>query len=261
VSKLLPEKSLKLVAAAILLATLCFSICNAQVSNYQPTVLTNAQAFLQVSYPELFGRGLNLNLRTTQPIDNTWRQIYDINFDVFLYNPQSEKMLNPPFDPKTGQQLPPPENTVLLKGDILFNRKGQLNQFSVGDCTLAHYKENVAIQKLVESHPEWSEAQAFSALEKAGARFGPKSKEELLQTIHLDKYKQFLGNFAIKTVEFVGLEQSHEGSFAHLWWSVRLDAESPSGTHSSYTLIFEPFGGKLTQILQAAPTPHTTPCP
>jgi len=244
-------------AACLLLAILFLgasgAISHSQTANDQDNVLTRVQAFLQVSYPELFGKGLDLNVRTTQPIDNTWRQIYDIKFDVLLYNPQSERMINPPVDSRTGLPVPPPKNTVLLRGSIWFDQEGRLNKFSVGDCALDHYKKNAAVRKLVESHPEWSEAQAFAALKKAGARFGPESKEELLKTIRLDKYEQFLGHFTVKSVEFVGLGQSHEGDFASLWWSIRVDAESPGGAHSFFSLIFEPFEGKLTEALHSPP--------
>jgi hypothetical protein len=136
-----------------------------------------------------------------------------------------------------------------LRGSISFTREGRVHQFYVGDSALSHSKENDAIRRQVESHPEWSEAQALVELRKAGARFGPASKEELLQAIQLQKYERFLGHFTIKSVEFVGLTEPHAGNFASLSWSIRLDVESPGGSHSPYTLVFEPFGGKLTEVL------------
>jgi hypothetical protein len=135
-------------------------------------------------------------------------------------------MLNPPHDAKTGKQLRPSQN-VVFQGGIWFNREGRLHQFWAGDCDFVNYKKNQAIQKLVESHPEWSEAQAFAALKKAGARYGPANKDEFVKAIRLEKYEAFLGHFTVRSAEFGGLAEPHEGSFALLWWSVKLDVELP----------------------------------
>lgn len=244
-----PSRTLGLLISIIVVSVTSPVNSDAQVSNDRDTVLTSAHDFLRSSYPELVGRDLLLDLSITQGIDSPWTQIYEMRLDVKPHDPRSEGMLNPPFDPKTGKQLPPPENAPLLQGSISFTREGRVHQFYVGDCALSHSKENDAIRRQVESHPEWSEAQALVELGKAGARFGPASKEELLQAIQLQKYERFLGHFTIKSVEFVGLTEPHAGNFASLSWSIRLDVESSGGSHSPYTLVFEPFGGKLTEVL------------
>lgn len=236
---------------AILLLGFWPSISRAQNLNDQDTVLTRARDFLQAFYPELFGKGLRLNLHTSQGIDHSWRQIYGIQFDVKPYDPHSERMLNPPFDARSGKRLPAPDNSALLEGLIWFNQGGWLHQVDVVG-PIVHTEQNEAIHKLVESHPEWSELQAFEALKAAGAHYGPGDKEELLKKNQLEKLERFLGHFSVKSGEFHGLGELHEGNFAELYWSVDLEVNSPNGGQSSYSLIFEPFEGKLTQIIQGS---------
>ena len=113
----------------------------------------------------------------------------------------------------------------------------------------SRYKENASIRELVEAHPEWSEERALAELNRAGARFGPEKKDELLKTVRLEKYERFIGHFTIKSVEFAALSEPHEGNFAFLWWRIKLDVELSGGSHTEYSLIFEPFEGKLTQVL------------
>lgn len=236
------------VLAILFLAPVC-AMLHAQTPNDQNTVLTSTRDFLRASYPELFGKNLLLNLRITGPLDDSWKQVSEMRFAIDLYDPLTEKMLNPPFDPKTGKRLSAPVNAVLLQGNIWFNREGQLHQFSVGACEAAHSQENEAVRKLVESHPEWSEDKAVSALRRAGARYAPQNKEELLKTVEIEKYEPFFGHFTVKSVEFDGLADPHEGSFASLWWSIKLQAESPRRSNATYTLVFEPFEGKLIQVI------------
>ncbi len=242
------NKTFALAVLAILLLGARSTVSQTQVSNNQDTVLTRAHDFLGSFYPELLGKDLLLNLHTTQSIDNPWRQIYAIKFDVKLYDPLSERMLNPPVDGKTGKQFPPPENTVLLQGNVWFNHDGWLHELdTVGE--VVRIKQNEAIHNLVESHPEWSEAEAVLALKKAGARYGPADREQFLQSIHLEKFEKFLGHLKLESVKFEGLSEPHEGNFASLSWLVKADAKLPDGTHSTYTLRFEPFEGKLIVIL------------
>lgn len=240
-------KTCVLTISAILCLVAWPASSGAQVSNKQVTVLTKTRDFLKVAYPELFGKGMFLRLETSQGIDDPWRTIYGIRFLVLRFDPLSERMLNPPFDPKTGKRLSPPENFV-FNGTIRFDPEGHLHQFSACACDFVHDKENQAIAKLVESHPEWSEAQAIAVLEKAGARYGPDNKDEFVKAIGLERYEPFLGHFTVKSAEFAAFTGPHEGNFASLEWWVELDVGSSNGAQPPYTLIFEPFSGKLTEV-------------
>ncbi len=245
------SKSLSKVLASlvILFFTSWSAISAGQTSDNQDTIFVRAHAFLRTFYPELLGKDLLLNLHATQSIDHTWRQSGGIRFDVKLYDPLSERMLNPPVDGKTGKQLSPPDNTVLLEGLFTFNQEGRLeHMFAAGD--VVHSKQNDAIRKLVESHPEWSEDEAVGALKKAGARYGPADRDQFLQAIHLERFARSLGRLKIELVEFNELSPDHTGSFAAAAfnWTVKAEGRAPNRTHCRYSLGFEPFGGKLISV-------------
>jgi hypothetical protein len=134
-----------------------------------------------------------LNLRTSQSIDNSWRQVAGIRFDVQRYDPLSERILNPPHDLKTGKRLPPPDNQALLQGLIRFNERGYLHEFSLGDSDLIRSTDNDKIQKLVELHPEWSETQGLAALREAGALYGPEKRKSCSKLSSSENLNRFWG--------------------------------------------------------------------
>lgn len=249
-SRLPIRRTFGIIATAILLSPFCrrTDAGTVQASNNQDTVLTSARHFLDAAYPELFQKGFFLQMTILQPIDESWRNIRKIQFLIDRYDPLSERMLNPPFDPKTGRRLSPPKN-VVCQGQIWFTTDGHLDQFAIADCPVDHGKDNRAIRALVQSHPEWSSAQAFDALNRAGAQYGPANKDALVKAIDLKKYEPFLGQFSVESAEFEGLSEPHEGSFAFLHWSVKLEIHLPDGKHDEYSFLFEPFSGKLTQVI------------
>lgn len=252
-----PNKMTLLITAAVLILLVPALLSgsgptaapSAQVSNDQPTVLTLARDFLLLAYPELSGKNVSLEIQTSQPIDASWHQVYDIRYDIKRYNPLSEARLNPPLNARTGKRIVVPPNFSLLRGDLWFNRSGRLHLFSAGDCTLAESKRNQTIRRLVERHPEWSESRALTALSKAGAAYLPDNKRQFLNAIDINKYRPFLGPFTVKAVEFNGLTEPHEGDYVHLEWLIKLDVENSVSPNSDYLLIFEPFRGRLIDVI------------
>lgn len=216
----------------------------------QETPLSRAQEIAQAFYPELFGKNLFLDLHITRGVDGPWDQFNELRFTVMPLNPFSEGILNPPRDAKTGNQLAPAPNPILLDGTFLFSNSGRIEQMSALLGDEVHSDKNQAIHKLVESHPEWSEEQQIRALKEAGAKYGPADKEELVKTLRLDRAESILGHLKIVQVEFNVPNPDHTGNFAAgtLTWSVHAEAELPDGTRAKYALGFEPFAGRLIII-------------
>ena len=78
----------------------------------------------------------------------------------------------------------------------------------------------------------------------------------------MEKYQPFLGQLKIESVQFQGPQESHVGSFAIMYWSVEADAHVHGGATWAYDFTFEPFDGKLTNLLRTddltQPTSKTT---
>ncbi len=204
--------------------------------------------FVQIAYGGRAASGDYIRVCTAHKLDSPYSESTEITFDLATSNPLVSP--HPMFDPKTGRLLPTPENATLIKGDFLFDRNLQFESFWTDalDST-----KNRAIHDLVEKHPEWSEADAGMALKNAGARFGPNEKDALLQTIHMEKFAKLLGALTITRTEFdTFANPDHAGDFPVLFWIVRVDAQSPSGTVRKYSFAFEPFEGKLVGIKSLA---------
>jgi hypothetical protein len=197
--------------------------------------------FLEVAYPELFGKGRFLKISMTQPIDNAWDRLDRMEFEIKLFDPQLT--FNIGLDQHTGKPIPPPQNATVLQGIIQFDDTGHVVMEDTNTP-----KQLSEIEALIESHPEWSDAKDYEELKKAGALYGPADKEQFIRSIHVDRFDRFLGHLEIKSVEFDGVSKEHVGSFAPLNWHVRADAELSDGSHRTYTLGFEPFRAQLTGL-------------
>jgi hypothetical protein len=116
-----------------------------------------------------------------------------------------------------------------------------------------HEQQREALHHLVASHPDWSNAQIANALKQAGAQFGPEDKEAFVNSLPLNKAERFLGKIKITSVQFEYPARDQNGQFTTLGlsWVVQAAAELPDGTHPAYTLVFEPFEGKLTDLGQS----------
>lgn len=245
------------VLAGLFLASCVLSCGAAQPDNS----ISLVHDFLQACYPELFGKEHVLRISMEGPIDNSWRKTYGIHFEVKLYDGRSEKYLNPPLDARTGKRIAVPENTTLLQGIFWFPRgDGRLYQLSL-DGDAAHSKQNEAVHRLVEAHPEWSETDVIRVLKEAGAHYIPKDAHDLpaekqwfLQSIQLEELKKLMGPFSVKSVRFegVGNVERHAGDAVSLEWEVDVDLQSPGQEHRSCNLILEPFEGKLTGVVCTA---------
>jgi hypothetical protein len=206
------------------------------------------QDFLRVAYPELFGKDRYLEIHAGQSIDFPWRTFYRLNFEVNTLPPDASFGIT--IDPHTGKVIPPPQHITLMTGDTQFNEE-QIVEIWVGNSDLISSKQNDQIDKLIQSHPEWSDARAYEELKKAGARYGPSDKEQFVQSLHLERFENLVGRLKITSVEPRSLPENRDSSDnVDLDWLVRVDAQLPDGTHHTYALFFEVFGGRLIGLLR-----------
>jgi len=215
---------------------------------------TTVHDFLKAAYPSLFGKQRYMKISISQPIDESWRQIRGIQFEVTPL-PTAVPNTPRPLDPNTGKPVPPPQNLPILRGSIVFDDAGHIVSLSATNSEeLMNTKQNDDIEKLIESHPEWSDQTDYEELKKAGALYGPADKAQFTQSIRLIEFeKAFGGHLDLKTVEFGGPSPSRVGSFGLLYWAVGVEARYPDGNHYIYLLTYEPFGGRLLGLQRVAP--------
>ncbi len=222
------------------------TLSHATSSREPENPVTTVHGLLQVAYPELFGKHRFMKLSVGQPIDDSWRNLFRVGFEITPFDP--EATFNPTLDQHTGKPVAAPPNAALMKGLVWFDDEGNIFKMWADGSDIIHSAQNSYIEKLIESHPEWSDAKAYEELKKAGALYGPADKEQFLRSVHLDRFERVLGRLKIKSVEFNGLSTDHVGSFAGMFWDIEVDAQLPNGIRSKYGLMFEPFGGRLVGI-------------
>jgi hypothetical protein len=231
---------------ATLLFSCTFGYSQVNIPAKQETILTFAHDFLQVFYPELFDKEHRITLAVTTPGNDAWLELGGVFFTVTSANVSPvNKLISP--DPETTDH-------VILGGSfwlppIEYGRVRELHAYS----DAVHQRQREQLHDLVASHPEWSNTQIANALKQAGARFGPDDKEAFVKSLPLNKAERFLGKIKITSVEFDYPRRDQNGRFTliNLSWIVQAEAELPDGTHPTYTIVFEPFEGKLTDLGQS----------
>jgi hypothetical protein len=220
------------------------------------------QTVLKIFYPEVFRNKRQAVFSAEHPADSeVWGDFTGFQFTIKRFS--SETSWDILVDPKTGKQIAPPENTTFLEGSTWVTPKWGLMRLIIeGD--LANSKQNQAMTKLVESHPEWSDEQAAGALKSAGALYGPADESEFTKSLHLPELEKSLGLKIVSSenskqpdarmnppIRFQGWSNpDHVGSFVGFAWFVGMEADSRDGHTRKYSFIFEPFQGKLKDIYQ-----------
>jgi hypothetical protein len=212
----------------------------------QETMLTFVHDFLQVFYPELFNKNQRLSLCLTAPGNDPWLEIAGVYFTV---TPAEVNPLR-----KLTSSHPQATDQIVLGGSIWLPpmEYGRIQEVHANSDAV-HEHQLEALRQSVESHPEWSDIQIASALQQAGARCGPNDQEAFVNSLPLNKAERFLGKLKITSVKFGYPNRDHSGHFAAsaLNWTVQAEAVLPNGTHPRYAFTFEPFEGKLTDLVQS----------
>ncbi|HTZ75677.1 MAG TPA: hypothetical protein VMB47_17280 [Candidatus Aquilonibacter sp.] len=203
-----------------------------------------AHEFLLTAYPDLPPKDF-LKLSLEENIGSPWTQFFRVSLDVVPLSTEEEINAKDSFTlDGRGGRIPPPTNTPVLTGFVDFDGGERIQGFGVSG-PLSNSDKNDAIQHLIQSHPEWTNEMDYEALEKAGARFGPSDEQAFVQSIHIEKYRPFLGQLKVKSVTFEGPQERHQGTFGIMYWEVRAEARLHGGPVWEYSLLFEPFDGKL----------------
>jgi hypothetical protein len=98
---------------------------------------------------------------------------------------------------------------------------------------------------LVETHPEWTDEEILVAAKRAGLRFGPNEKAQLLGSLPLKGLSVVYGPLKVKRAKLL-LAQEHEKdakwSFARLTWEI---TASEVGSKRILAITVDPFDGRI----------------
>ena len=95
--------------------------------------------------------------------------------------------------------------------------------------------ERFNAERLMQSHPEWSDEDALAAVRKAGLRFGPNEKQQLLQGLPLKALAEIYGPLRIQHATF-DLMREHEKDaewwFTGLQWDISAEVRFETNNHN-----------------------------
>lgn len=146
------------VVALLLFGTLFYSAVPAESVPMNDRTLPFVRDFLLAAYPNLAGKDLFLKISTGQSIDNAWRELHQIEF---IITPSAHVNSNPPRDAATGKPVPVPENSPIIGGVFHFNSRDEIEEVATGEFDFVNWSRNRAMEKLFESHPEWTDAEDY----------------------------------------------------------------------------------------------------
>ena len=199
---------------------------------------TAAIRLMRAFYPELSGKGINVDVKALYPFDADGPLL---SFYVQVSaSDQTGRIAFPPY-PSSADRV------GQLSAHFQFDGRDRRIFSIFANGPFLNSEKQKAVTKLVDEHPEWSEAQMTAALSTAGAKFGPNQKEDLLARFPLKELEPILGKIEMGPAEFTFRGNTEPPHYAVMDWSIRFRA-SKNGKSDEYTMSVEPFGGKVVSF-------------
>lgn len=206
-----------------------------QQSRDQFERLATTQEFLRSLYPELRNKTYVMNVSASTPFDSNWTFMSDLDVSIG------------PSDPRSGNGYW--RKAEVLGGLFQFRREDGLNAVKIRYASLQLKLDAIRVQ--VNSHQQWSDRQVVAALKNAGARFGPNDKDALQKVLPLDALEPFIGKLNVDSTVFFLRHKQAPRSLAELYWEVDGTSSMSNGEKASWSLVIEPFEGKLQSLIRA----------
>jgi hypothetical protein len=207
-----------------------------------------AQEFLRSLFPELLAKKYVMTVEASGAFDLDLSRL-----PVFsVYVGRSERghkdmLANVPAENSVVEDMP------ILTGLFEFGRDAVLDEVNIHSPEIVADNKNENLRRLVDAHRDWSDDRVKKALKDAGAKYGPENRELLLQSIPLKALEPFTGTLQIESTEFRLRDQqlSPRDTLAIFGWMVDAVSVAPNGRRTHWSLYFEPFGGRLTDLYRS----------
>ena len=237
--KSLRPRTIKAASFALLVASLAALLTSssarpARLDDSTDRQIRFAQLFLRAFYPDDPSQQNLITASKTGAFDADWPSTSPLNVEIDTrYAPGCPK-------PMWGDD---PPRCPVLAASFAFGLDGMLDEAHMNPLDSTEKKLEQTI-KLVEAHPEWSDAQISETLRRSGAKFAPGDHGAPTTPLPLDKLRPFIGPFSVTSTEFNFRHQQDPKPFANLYWEVHVTTKSPTGSPEPWRFLFEPFDGR-----------------
>jgi hypothetical protein len=223
--------------------------------------------FLTDLFPELRGTELRMAVQDIPSLQLEAPRS-GVTYSVYLTRRtgadccQAGVPISPPYEnaEKTTPQRAIKDETIFVAG-VVSEPDGRLQLFSPHNLFPPKAEISKKLESLVEEvrkHEEWQQKERLEALERAGAKFTPERRAELVQILPLTVLRRYLGLVTVKSLQFVTAEDHAPEPGADrgvtMQWELVLEPIPRPRTDMShpfrtvYEVHFEPFEGTLTAI-------------
>jgi|SRR5581483_2883909 len=202
-----------------------------------------AKHFLGIFYPEMEKHQFRVVIRDKTPFNLSPSLI---EFALELESPKPDERI-------IMGEMPHPDESVLkllpFDSGFWFNNKGQLFQYGL-TAQLLHEERIQNVEREINLHQQWSDEEAIAALERGGAKYGPREKEAFLRTLPLSSLTELFGKTTIASTRFnLRVElPSGERRSGTLTWTVYFKCGDDKHPAAIYGASFEPFEGRLLNL-------------
>jgi len=250
--------------------------------------LSSVQEFLWAIYPRLNGKGYALSVeiafRYDQPLDDpTEVNAYvgaGSKFAVLgccvggRMGGTIPGPTLPPSDLDSGQvPLPPsspvpsstppsspvaPSEEVDSEGRIrprqylhvhfVFDKSGAMTDFNAEGPEITNRERGNKLYSLVQSNPKITDEEVISALKTAGAKYGPRDREQFIKDLPTSALERFLDKLELNSAQCSALDENRNNLALWPLWEVQMLATRADGSKHKYRMIFEPFEGSLVGL-------------
>lgn len=173
-----------------------------------------AQAFLWTFYPDMKGHRYTMTATTSYAFDTPLEPRGNVGVQIGDFPPGTALGGMTCTNGIVGEEPPKMKCSPILPKQFInatfaFNNMGHLGAFASEGPAVGKPEQYERFKESVRSHPEWTDAQANSALLQTGASYGPDAKEKLMKTLPLDELEKLFGKIAVVSSEFESLYGDH----------------------------------------------------
>jgi hypothetical protein len=209
-------------------------------------------SFLVDLYPELLTTGVGAEVVSNEPFEADWPRLREVRFKVWTYVPDAARGITVAGYVSGGDIVRGFRSKVIMTGTFRFDDQGQVLEFQGRESFALNSGKHSDLRGLIESHPEWTAAQALQALKEARPLYGPGEQEALMKVVPWTVLERRLGKLTVQSVQFDTMLRAEKiletPAVVFYQWHVVVQGQRPGQAAVNYVLHFEPFGGKLTEI-------------
>jgi hypothetical protein len=219
------------VAAVMALAALCLDSSAASAQGQADRAIEQAQQLVHAAFGELREKGFKVILYLERSFERDWTAQGPLSLTIHKEHHSG-----------TGEM----HSEILLTGRFWMGRNAAYLSDATFYGSYVHQDRLRAVDDSIRMTPAITDEEIESMLVAQKARFPPAEKAAFVRAARLERYQPAIGAFTIDEVRFLSGAPPDPG---RPLWSISLRSSKESPVQHCYSLLFEPFDGRLVHFV------------